>query len=226
MPDIPNRATDEADLASKIARMLQRQLGTVMEELGDPPNLDKLTPEFWQQIESETAEVIRPQIEGVFLEGAQTLLDDQPIGVDWGLVNERAVDWTSQYTFELVQGITNTTRDLIDKKVAQFFEEPSSTIRSLTKELQQAFGPVRAEMIAVTEVTRAAAEGQRQLADEIQKETGIVMIEIWQTADDDACPKCRPRHGHPKGDVWQDYPPLHVRCRCWVNLEHPAATNA
>ena len=52
------------------------------------------------------------------------------------------------------------------------------------------FGPVRAEMIAVTEVTRAASEGQRGLANEVAQ-FGILMIDAWSTRNDEVvCPIC------------------------------------
>jgi SPP1 gp7 family putative phage head morphogenesis protein len=84
--------------------------------------------------------------------------------------------------------------------------------------LGRIYSPVRAEMIAVTEVTRAAAEGERATVREIEKE-GIRMVEVWQTNNDSlVCPICGPRHGKKVGDGWSknDGPPAHPRCRCWL----------
>jgi SPP1 gp7 family putative phage head morphogenesis protein len=223
MPDLPSRDQHEADLAMRIAKLLQRQLGTVMETMGDPPDVSKLTPEFWQQLEQETAEVIRPQIEGVFLESAEQLMNSQPIGIEWGGINQRAAEWSSQYTFDLVSGVNQTTQGLLQTKIRQFYDEPGTTLGTLKKELQSAFGPVRAEMIAVTETTRAAAQGQLQLAEEINRDVGVKMVAVWDTAmDDRVCPICGPLHGRAQGDGWTDPPPAHVRCRCSIGMEFPA----
>jgi hypothetical protein len=76
-------------------------------------------------------------------------------------------------------------------------------------------------MIAITEVTRAAAEGERATVREIAKE-GIKMVEVWQTKNDEiVCTICGPRHGKKVGDGWSrnDGPPAHPRCRCWINHE-------
>ena len=87
------------------------------------------------------------------------------------------------------------------------------------------FGPKRAEGIAVTEITRAAAEGARATARELKIE-GIEMVEVWQTNNDaivQECPICWPRHGKKEGSNWtrDQGPPGHIRCRCWLSHELP-----
>jgi hypothetical protein len=79
--------------------------------------------------------------------------------------------------------------------------------------------PIRAEMIAVTEVTRAASQGEQAIARELAR-AGIVMTPIWNTNQDDiVCPLCGPKNGKEIEDG--QFPPRHPRCRCWVSYELP-----
>jgi len=150
------------------------------------------------------------------------------IGVDWALVNEAASEWARRYTYDLVRGITNHTREALQRAVGDFFEE-GLTRGDLEGQLSSLFGPVRAEMIAVTEVTRAAAEGQQGLVSEVAAQ-GIEMVDTWSTRNDElVCPICGPLHGrdadgydagrtpywmHPVSGQRYGKPPAHPRCRC------------
>ena len=155
------------------------------------------------------------------------MLAEIPVGVDWALVNEAAVNWGTRYTYDLVTGINETSRRVLQTSIPQYFEE-AMTQGELRSRLTGTFGPVRAEMIARTEVTRAAVEGQRATvreADKLLSKYGIKpMVEVWQTRNDEiVCPICGPRHGKEEGDGWtkDDGPPAHPRCRCWTNHKLP-----
>jgi hypothetical protein len=73
-------------------------------------------------------------------------------------------------------------------------------------------------MISITEVTRAASEGEQEIVNRlIMDNPGIVAVDIWQTnRDDRVCPICGPRHNRKRGDGWTENPPAHPRCRCWL----------
>jgi hypothetical protein len=76
-------------------------------------------------------------------------------------------------------------------------------------------------MIARTEVTNAAMQGEAGIVDELARE-GIHMIAVWQTNNDaivQECPICWPRHGKKKGDGWYSETAAHPNCRCWINHE-------
>ena len=83
-------------------------------------------------------------------------------------------------------------------------------------------------MIARTEVTRAAVEGQRatvkETSDALAKYGIKPMVEVWQTRNDDlVCSIYRSRHGKKEGAGWtkEDGPPAHNGCRCWTNHKFP-----
>jgi hypothetical protein len=219
MPDIPNRDDLERQYARAVSRLLKKLAGDLLEALGDPPNLDNLNNAFWDARTKEALALLVPFGERVFLEAAQRLMEKQPIGIDWALVNERASAWASNYSFELVRGITETTKRQLQRAISAYFA--GQTRGQLEERIRRWFSPVRAEMIAVTEVTRAAAMGEMTAFEEL-KAQGIEMGIVWQTNRDElVCPICAPRNGKKRGDGWQEPPPAHPRCRCWINLELP-----
>lgn len=218
MPDIPNRDELEKKLARNLGKLNRVQLMRLMEHLGDPPKIDNVPASFWDETGKELASVLAPFLEEVYVEQSLQLMNNQPIGVDWTLVNEGAVDWANRYSYDLVTNLNETSRRTLQTSVSAYYER-GQTIGELEKRLTTAFGPVRAEMIAVTEITRAASEGEQAIARELEKE-GIRMIPIWQTNNDElVCPLCGPKHNKPIEDGV--YPPAHPRCRCWVNHELP-----
>jgi hypothetical protein len=214
--NIEDRDGLERKLARILGRLLAAQMGRLLELLGDPPNISNLPINFWGDAGTEMAGVLRPFLESLYVESAKQMMDNVGIGVDWALVNENAAEWASRHSFELVTGINNTSRNTLQRAVSRYFAD-GQTIGELTSRLSRSFGPVRAEMIAITEVTRAATEGEREFLAELVSD-GVEMIPIWQTSNDErVCPICGPRYNKPIEDG--QYPPAHVRCRCWVNHE-------
>lgn len=139
------------------------------------------------------------------------------VSFDVALVSAEAVAASRAITAELAMTLDRTTRRLVGEATASFFQTPGMTRGDLEALLEPAFGPVRAEMIAVTEVTRASSEAtnmhQRMLAAE-----GIYMRRVWITMHDElVCQICGPLNGQPE-EVWfarfPDGPPAHPRCRC------------
>jgi hypothetical protein len=172
------------------------------------------------------------------------MLRSVPIGVDWALVNTAAADWARSYSTLLAGQINNTSRQAvaasIRNSVASFFEE-GLTIGELERRLAsdpdlaqlftkdvrdrlgRIYGPRRAAMIARTEVTNAAMQGEVGIVDELAKE-GIHMVAIWETRNDElVCPICGPRQGieKMKGEgaaYWSEERAAHPSCRC--NIRH------
>ncbi len=142
------------------------------------------------------------------------------VGFDPTVFNEAAREWAKQYSYDLVRGITEKTHDVIADAVSKF-TQGNVTRGQLQDMLEPAFNPVRADSIAVTEVTRAYSQAQSIYQDMLGAE-GVQMERVWNTdADDIVCPICRPLNGKAE-DIWQDKfpsgPPAHVNCRCGVSL--------
>lgn len=209
MADIPNRDALERILARKLGGLNRRQLAHLLELLGDPPNIANVPFSFWGEAGKELAQILVPFSERVYLEAADRMLAEIPIGVDWSLVNEAASTWANTYGFDLVRGINDTSRRATSSAVSAYFDQ-GLTMGQLRQRLGRIYSPVRAEMIATTEVTRAASEGEQGVVNEIARE-GIRMVPIWQTNNDAlVCPICGPKHGKEITDG--QYPPAHPRC--------------
>lgn len=234
--EIPNREEMEGRLARALGKLQKAQLTRLLELLGDPPRVENVPEAFWQEVGKELLEVLRPFLRELYGAQAEAMLRANPaIGVDWAMVNEAATEWARQYSYDLVQGINAHTRQALQRAVGSFFDD-GLTRGELEERIAGLFGPVRAEMIAVTEVTRAAAEGQQGLVTEVAAE-GIEMIDTWATRNDElVCPICGPLHGrdadgydagrvpywiHPVTGLRYGKPPAHPRCRCGDNWRLP-----
>lgn len=171
------------------------------------------------------AELARLQVETV-LGVAPKANQAEIFGADWTLINQAVLDWIlggggafgAGYGNGLAAAIARTSEELIRTLIAEWIENGLS-LRELILGLEEVvFSRERAEMIAVTEVTRAYAEGNTAA----WQATGIITQRQWQTAADErVCPICGPLQGvvvgmdEPfPGDL--PGPPAHPRCRCWL----------
>lgn len=155
----------------------------------------------------------------------------------WDLINEDALQYIlgdrfqmgGGYTDELAQQLLRTSERQIRQALADWTRS-GDPLPALIRALEStALSPDRAEMIAVTEVTRAYAESARLT----WARDGVVETMRWQTAnDDDVCPICRPLNGQTTAVVGGVFlaidaatgdtltipqPPAHQRCRCWLS---------
>lgn len=220
MPDVIGRDELERRLARVVAAEQRKQLNELLALLGDPPDPARIPAEFWETQGAALRSAVEPVLRDVYLAQAQTVLSEISIGIDWAVANQNAIDWARKYTFDLVKGITDGNRQLLQTALGDYFQNPT-TIGDLSDKLSGAYGPVRAETISVTEITRSAAEGEQVVVDRlIQDNPGIEAVETWQTNKDDrVCPICGPRQGKARGTNWTENPPAHPRCRCWKKID-------
>lgn len=152
-------------------------------------------------------------------EGGQLGIQQLEMGgirLDWTLTNTEAAKWAREYSYELIKGIDDTTREATQAAITQFVETPGMTMGDLKAALP--FNPVRSDMIATTEVTRAYARGQTIAAVDAHKEfPDLRLVRTYYTNNDDrVCDICGPYDGQ---EVPADIePPLHVNCRCWIDV--------
>lgn len=176
---------------------------------------------FWTNERERLYNILFPLILDSALTGAENAMTDLVVqigvGIDWALVNEAARDWARRYTFELVGGINQTSRNFLQKEISEWIQS-GQPLDDLIKNVESMFSQKRAEMISITEVTRAFAQGN--IAS--WKASEVVDGKRWNTAQDElVCPICSPLantetslSGNFEGGL--DSPPAHVRCRCWI----------
>jgi HK97 family phage portal protein len=214
-PNADAKDAAERRLQRLLKERLDGQLQEVMDALGDPPDIWRLGPAFWETQAGQLLAPVRGALESMARDSAERLMVKQAIGVSWDLIAERAADWARRYGFDLVKDINDTTAKMIGKYVSRYIEEQGQTIGDLQTALTPWFGPVRAEKIAVTEVTRAFSAGELDVV-QAAKDAGMEMRQIFHSSRDElVCPLCEPLDGEETDEV----PPLHVNCRCWLSHE-------
>jgi hypothetical protein len=226
MTEVVNRDELERKLARAIGKHQRAELDKLLTLLGNPPRLENVPAAYWENGWRNMAQQVEPILVEVYLDQAAAMLATIPIGVSWDMVNRGASEYARQYGFNLVKEIAENTRKGVEElirnlqtEIPNFYEE-GLNLGQLEERLSRWFSPIRAEMIAITETTRAATEGEREIVNLIEQETGRTMRPFWQTSDDErVCPDCGPRHD--KEIIDDIYPPLHPRCRCWVVHEFP-----
>ena len=233
-PNAAAKDRDELIVKRDMRRFFKSQLARIIKKLGKKPDINRLDFEFWKGEREALAVVLQPSIDRMAETGARTAFDTNPVtggsgakqsqaelAFDWALIAEEAALWAEIHGAELVTGVTATTERIVAKKVAEWIRTPGLTIGDLTESLLPWFDETRAQMIAVTETTKAFAEGERVLIDRARR-AGLQVEPIWLTSSDElVCPLCGPLHNKPQSE-WEeaspgtDWPPRHPRCRCFL----------
>lgn len=214
---------DEAEAASLEQRMAAAIGAALAEQLIDV--VARIVDGEQDPALGAVADALQRAILPVLADGAvtQAAAAGVAIGVpaDVAVVNQAALAWAREYSYELVRGLTETTQGTVRQAITTWVQTPGMTRGQLEDLLRPAFGQTRAEAIAVTEVTRSVSEGTN-IYQRVLKDSGIEMVRLWQTNNDDrTCPVCAPLNGKSEADwadTYTDGPPAHVRCRCTTTL--------
>jgi len=198
-------------------RRLQRQVAEVLGDFSDDAleAVQAGTQPDYKPLQDALAALFIPFLTGIAVQETMRVSVDVGIAFDPAVINTHAIQWARDYSYELIKGLTDTTRKVVSEAITSFFETPGMTQGDIEKLLEPAFGQVRSQMIATTEVTRASAEGTNEVQ-RLVAETGLPMTRIWSTANDDlTCPICFPLNDQPES-VWAGEfpsgPPAHVNC--------------
>lgn len=149
---------------------------------------------------------IVPVLVGVHDEAGRRLLSQHGASIDPRVSRGQSREWAESYASVLAGEIAVS----IQNELAMGYD-PTTV-----------FGQARAEMIAITEVTRAVSAGEALIV--VLLAAGVEGVqarleEIWYTENDArVCPVCAPLHNQSKDEwahLFPDGPPAHPRCRCW-----------
>jgi hypothetical protein len=177
MADIVNRAELEAELAKRFSKLSSAHRRELLQLLGNPPSYANVPQAFWERVISQLNGSLLPFLSEIYMQQAETVLGELPVGVDWALVNQQAATCAKQHAYNLIADLTEHSRAVVQESISSFFEQ-QMTRGDLETMIGRAFGPVRAEMIAVTEVTRAASAAEIAVGEDLADE-GILMTAIW-----------------------------------------------
>jgi hypothetical protein len=219
MVDLVDRAEREAALARKLGKANAEARKLLMQAIED----GRIDEDEWRAISQAYQNVLQAGLEDTAFASGLAASEALGVGVDSAALHARAIEWARQYAYDLVSKLDATNRQLLQESIADYFGQ-RMTLADLEARLQMAFGPVRASMIATTEVTRASSEGEQAFARELQN-MGLQPVLVWNTANDDiACPICAPLNGKAQQDGWVNPPPAHPNCRCFCSTELKEAT--
>ncbi len=133
-------------------------------------------------------------VEAALKSGAAATIADLAMKISFDLDNPRAVQYLKDYGAKLVANIDDTTRDYLQTLIAQATTEGWSYDRTAEAIIDRyhefAVGrpqehiDSRAHGIAVTEIGNAYAEGNLQVAQQLQA-AGLEMEKFWSTVNDD-----------------------------------------
>jgi hypothetical protein len=206
---------EEQRLYDLLRPILERHGSEILDQIaaGQGVSFDALS--------SDLQTALRTTLLQAILDGVDTLSDTVALGVDTALTATAASTWASTYSYSLVRGLTDTTRTIVQNAVSVYHATPGMTRGELELLLRPAFGARRAEAIAITEISRAAAEATNQTQQGLA-DLGLTMERVWRTNNDErTCPICGPLNGKPES-AWRERfpsgPPAHPRCRCFVTL--------
>ncbi len=220
------RDKDERELIRLLARLLGRQLDSVIKMVGLARR--PVDPSFWNEEVQRMAPPVGDVLGTSAFHAAQEWVARYQVAPRFEALEQSIFKWADDYGFDLVKGINDTNRQLIADALKKFIDDPDMKLRDFRDLLSRPMGysPYRAQMIGVTETTRAYYQGGKVMADEVRA-AGIQMVAVWHTANDErVCPICGPLNGvretSPGSGVWpgmQGPPPAHPNCRCSIGYE-------
>lgn len=212
----------ERRMARKMARFLRDQRERAIDVITES-NFRPEPPrgQFWQKETDELKKLLEVELTAIAAEFGEVELIEifrrrqlDQLGPEQIITEARL--WAVKTASVLSREMVLTSQKSLAALLEQFFNTPGFTIGDLIDEIKKSPITSRAEATAVTEVTRASAQGQQITADLI-RETGFNVVDVWNTNNDGlVCPICAPRHRTVRGEAWDAIPPAHVNCRCWI----------
>ena len=193
-----------------------------------------LSSSFWEDESRKLAAVLRPRLESLYLLGVKIAQTQLAITFSTELTNTLAVAWAKNYLDTLLSQLMETTISGTGKIISEWIDSPTATMGDLHQRLMQDqnFSRDRASRIAVTETTRAIAQGEM----EYYLNNGIDTWQ-WNTNNDEftdldgrkrgTCEVCASLNGkqvkigepfgfNKKGEPIIKPPDAHIGDRCWV----------
>lgn len=192
-PDADKKATWERRLEAELLAIWSDHQDVVLEFLRKHKDVKKqikavgddllANEKMWAQFEKNHIQLMLPLFEDAMEEGALLAIASLPfeIGIEWELVNTAAAEWAKGYTFDLVSGINKTTQSRLQKSLNNWIEAGEDFPALVTRVSKVFSNPVRANLIAATEITRVYTEANTIA----WQESGVVTGRQWLTANDE-----------------------------------------
>lgn len=207
----------EGKLAGYLKSLKSRLVESV-EEWAAHRNIkqDATQQSFWNTERQVLFELLFPLFKDSMTSEAKNAYDELAgivdAGIAWDIVNDQALAWANTQTSMVVSQITKTSMNGFLTEFEPWVNS-GEPLNVLIDSLAQYYDPIRAEMIAVTETTRAFAQANIGTWRQFESVTGFDVMTAEDSDVDDICLTEQARNPHALDD---DPPPYHVRCRCGV----------
>lgn len=170
-----------------------------------------IDPQVWADEPAQLVQAVLPFYDELTAQAAQAALGTLPIGVDWSLVNEAVLKLAQQRAAAFAQDATATSQAQVEQVIADWIKT-GGTMDDLIARVGRVWEGPRADVAAVTEVTRVYAEGNAAA----WQASDVVKAMKWRTSNDEAvCPICGPL-ANSEVSFGGELPPAHPNCRCWI----------
>lgn len=186
---------------------------------------------FWDEENKRLEAVLLPRFEQMAFAGMSYAAAKARIVFNPTLANQQAAAWARAHVDDLLAQLKVTNERVVGDILANWVETPGANMGDLLTSLRKWFGADRASRIAVDQVTKVFANGERLLY-----QTNGVGKWRWNTNRDEGtgpdghggvCEICQPLDGKvvtigepfgftPAGDPIIQPGDAHIGDRCWV----------
>lgn len=114
-------------------------------------------------------------VDSAAIEAANAIEIATGVSIDTSVFYKLAGDWAKHYTDDVLKVFNQTGQDGIGAIISRYTSTPDATLDDLISAIQESriVGPDRARIFAVTESTRAEAQGNYIAGDQIASDLGI-----------------------------------------------------
>ena len=209
MPALENREQIERQIIAELEPVFEAEYRRA---LASPSSIP------YAEFQADLTRVMQRELTDVFLSAGTVLLIGNAVVVTAGAFEQAAQSWANQFAPELAKDVVDTSKRLADGILL----DARGDRQALREGLATVFmADARLENIAITECTRAISAGENSAVFfyHLDRERPR-LVPVWRTAEDvDVCEHCYPFDRHSR-EVWGDRfplgPPMHPRCRCWL----------
>ena len=140
---------EELEVAAFFGEQFEIQLDEILAGI-DPDNPEVPPESFWEKWRGIFLAFLVPKLAQWAEASGAAQIEAAAIGVDFAAISAQASNWASSFGFNQVSKINRKSQEQLQNALVDFFNTPGATIESLKNQLIGTFGPVRAEIIAIT----------------------------------------------------------------------------
>ena len=208
MPDLKTRAQRERETAAAVLLIFQQYGQDALHAWPGPYD--------WAIMQARLQAALTPTLAETFEQAAAQIKAKYGVQISEPELRRWAEQWANGYAGPLSTAIVGTTQADLDALKGKTQAEVAAAFAVIVAGMA-----ARAEMIAITETTRAISAGEGFMVER----GGLIGAEgvelLWQTAEDErVCDVCGPLHGagyEIYDRVSPGGPPAHPRCRCFLS---------